>query len=65
MNKLISEDLVIVQSGSGGLHIYCNNDIDNLVKNAYVKCYTTNEYDIDYIVNSENSDKRSCIMLPV
>ena len=64
LNKLSYDDLIIVQSGSGGIHIYCNNDIENLVKNANIKCCSALGYDIDYIVNSGNSNKQACIMLP-
>ena len=62
LNKL-SEDDIIVESGSGSLHIYVNHNIPDLYKNAYVKCFKCDEFDIDYIA-SVDCDKCQSIMLP-
>ena len=59
----LSNDDILVESGSGGLHIYCHNDIDNLRKNANIACYKTTNYAIDYIT-SINPSKTAYIMLP-
>ena len=62
MSKLSLEDIV-VRSGSGGLHVYVNNDFDELYKNAYIKCYACDEYEIDYIA-AVKEDKQAGVMLP-
>ena len=59
----LSDNDVVVKSGSGGLHIYVNHDIDDLYKNAYIKCYACDDYEIDYIA-CVNDEKRATIMLP-
>ncbi|WP_334089831.1 DNA polymerase, partial [Helicobacter typhlonius] len=59
----LSNDDILVESGSGGLHIYCHNDIDNLRKNANIACYKTTNFAIDYIT-SVNPSKVAYIMLP-
>ena len=65
-NKLISMlsiDDIIVESGSGGLHIYCIHDLNDAYKNAYVEIHKCKEYSIDYIT-SYRYDKQATIMLP-
>ncbi len=62
MSKLSIDDIV-VRSGSGGLHVYVNNDFDELYKNAYIKCYACDEYEIDYIA-AVREDKQAGVMLP-
>lgn len=64
MKKLNDDDLVVVRSGSGGLHIYVNNDFNDLRKNANVKCYIGEGFDIDYMCNSDKCKSQACIMLP-
>ena len=65
-NKLLSMlsiDDIIVESGSGSLHVYCIHDLPDAYKNAYVEIYKCEEYSIDYIT-SYRYDKQATIMLP-
>ena len=59
-----SDNLVVVRSGSGGLHIYVNNDFNDLRKNANVKCFIGDGFDVDYMCNSDKCKSQACIMLP-
>lgn len=54
---------VIVKTGSGGLHIYCNTDGFFIQSNRMIKCYSCNEFDID-LMSSFDETKRSLIVLP-
>ncbi len=61
LNKL-PEDVVVVKSANGGLHIYCNRDYYGC-ENRMVKCAKTDNYDVDiFVAADENS--RSLIVLP-
>ena len=59
----ISDKDVIVQTASGGLHIYCNTDEYYIDSNRMVKCFTSNDYDVD-IFSSIDSNSRSLVVLP-
>ena len=59
----LSNDDIIVQTASGGLHIYSNTDEFYTTSNRMVKCYKSNDYDID-IFSCYDSYKRSLIVLP-
>ena len=61
LNKL-SENDIIVKTASGGLHIYCNTDEFIAKNNRMVKCYKSNEFDID-IFSCKESDKRSLVVM--
>ena len=63
MKKLNDDYLVVVRSGSGGLHIYANNDINDLRKNANVKCFIGDGFNVDYICNSDKYMSQACITL--
>lgn len=58
----LSEDDIIVKTGSGGLHIYCNTNDFYAHTNRWVHCIETPDYGID-LFNCVN-DKQSFIMLP-
>ena len=58
----LSDDDVIVKTASGGLHIYSNTDDFIANNNRMVKCYKSNEFDID-IFNSVDENKRSLIVM--
>ena len=60
--KLCDED-VVVKTGSGGLHIYCNKGCFKPASNRMIKIYTCDDYDID-IMCTVDSKKRSLVMLP-
>ena len=62
IDKLTSDD-IIVESGSGGLHIYCVHDIFTADKNRYIACYKCDDYSIDYLTSVDQS-KQSIVMLP-
>ncbi|KAH7814945.1 uncharacterized protein MONOS_16067 [Monocercomonoides exilis] len=62
LNKL-DEDDVVVQTASGGLHIYANTDDFYANSNRMIKCYTCDEFDGD-IMTSLDKSKRSLIVLP-
>ena len=62
MSKLSDEDIV-VQTASGGLHIYCNTEEYYVESNRMVKCYTSPEYDVD-IFSSVDVNSRSLVVLP-
>ena len=62
LTKLCDED-VVVKTGSGGLHIYCNKGCFKPASNRMIKIYTCDDYDID-IMCTVDSKKRSLVMLP-
>jgi hypothetical protein len=43
----LSDDDVIVKTASGGIHIYCNTDLFPASSNRMVKCFTSDDYDVD------------------
>ena len=59
----LSDDDIVVKTASGGLHIYCNTDDFVVNNNRMIKCYKSNEFDID-IFNCYDESKRSLIVLP-
>lgn len=61
--SLLSDDDVIVKTGSGGLHIYCNTEFFPFTSNRMIKCFTSTDYDVD-LMGSIDSNKRSLIVLP-
>ena len=61
--SLLSDDDVIVQTGSGGLHIYCNIDLFPFTSNRMIKCFTSTDFDVD-LMGAKDKDKRSLIVLP-
>jgi len=62
LNQLSDED-VIVKTGSGGLHVYCNTDFFTVNSNRMIKCYSCSDFDID-LMTSVDETKRSLIVLP-
>ena len=62
----LSDDIIVI-SGSGGLHVYVNNDLinegDESYDNKYIKCYKGDGFEIDYIT-SIHKYKESYITLP-
>ena len=62
LSKLSDKDF-IVQTASGGLHIYCNTNDYYVESNRMIKCFTSNDYDID-IFSSFDVDSRSLVVLP-
>ena len=58
----LSDDDVIVKTGSGGLHIYCNTECFPSTSNRMIKCYSCNDFDID-IMTSFDETKRSLIVM--
>lgn len=58
----LSDDDVIVKTGSGGLHIYCNTDLFTPSSNRMIKCYSCSEYDVD-IMSCVDKYKRSLIVM--
>lgn len=61
LSKLSDED-VIVKTGSGGLHIYCNTEFFEPTSNRMIKCYSCSDYDIDLMTSIDES-KRSLIVM--
>ena len=61
--SLLSIDDVIVLTGSGGLHIYCNSDLFPFTSNRMIKCYTSSDFDVDLMASIEEN-KRSLVVLP-
>ena len=61
--KMLSPDDLIVQTCSGGLHVYCNTDGFPVLSNRMIKYFTCEEYDVD-LMSSIEPDKRSLIVLP-
>ena len=60
--KLSDRD-VIVQTASGGLHVYCNTEEYYVESNRMVKCFTSSDFDID-IFSSIDPNSRSLVVLP-
>ena len=58
----LSDNDVIVKTGSGGLHIYCNTDLFIPSSNRMIKCYSCSDYDID-IMSCVDKMKRSLIVM--
>ena len=58
----LSDDDIIVKTGSGGLHIYANIGDMNIKQNRYIKCFTCDDYDIDLLSSVE--PKQSLVVLP-
>lgn len=61
LSKLDDKD-VIVKTGGGGLHIYCNTNLFPATSNRMVKCYKCDDYDID-LMTSIDENKRSLIVM--
>ena len=62
IDRLAHND-VIVKTGSGGLHVYCNTELFPATSNRMVKCYTCDDFDID-IFSSVEPNKQSLVVLP-
>ena len=62
LSRLSHEDL-IVKTGSGGLHVYVNQDLFFASSNRMIKCYSCNDFDVD-LMCSVDEDKRSLVVLP-
>ncbi|KAH7821374.1 uncharacterized protein MONOS_16521 [Monocercomonoides exilis] len=62
LNKL-DEDDAVIQTASGGFHIYANTDDFYANSNKMIKCCTCDEFDVD-IMTSLDESKRSLIVLP-
>lgn len=60
MSKLSDED-VIVRTGSGGLHVYCNTEFFYTTTNRMIKCYSCEDYDVD-LMTSVDEKSRSLIV---
>ena len=54
---------VVVKTASGGLHIYCNEDFFSLTSNRMVKCYASNDFDVD-IFSCHDPTKMSIAVIP-
>ena len=64
MNALSNfNNIVIVQTGNGGLHIYTKR-YDYECNNRNTKWFLSEKYDIDLFNSDKNKDKRSLIVLP-
>ena len=62
LQKLKPHDIV-VQTCSGGLHIYCNTGEFKPASNRMIKIFTCDDYDVD-IMSTIDESKRSLIVLP-
>lgn len=65
-NKIISnlsDEDVVVRTGSGGIHVYVNQDLFFTQSNRSIKCYSCEDYDVD-LMTSTNEQSRSLIVLP-
>ena len=62
ISKLSDED-VIVKTGSGGIHVYVNQGLFFTNTNRMIKCYTCEDYDID-LMTSVDETSRSLIVMP-
>ena len=58
----LSDDDIIVKTGSGGLHVYANIDEYPIKHNSYIKCFTSVDFDIDLFSSVEL--KQSLVVLP-
>ena len=54
---------VVVKTASGGLHIYCNQDFFTLTSNRMIKCFTSEDFDVD-IFGCYDPTKRSIVVIP-
>ena len=54
---------VVVKTASGGLHIYCNQDFFTLTSNRMIKCFTSEDFDVD-IFGCHDQNKRSIVVMP-
>ena len=54
---------VVVKTASGGLHIYCNQEWFSLTSNRMIKCYTSEDFDID-IFGCYDPTKKSFVVVP-
>lgn len=61
--KKLPDDACVVQTPSGGLHIYCNVDGFPVTSNRMVKCYKCEDFDID-LLSGVDPDKRSLVVAP-
>ena len=59
----LSDEDVVVRTGSGGLHVYCNTEFFTVRSNRMIKCYSCSDFDID-LMTSIDETKRSLIVLP-
>ena len=59
----LSDDDVVVQTVSGGLHIYCNKGDFKAASNRMIKVYQCDDYDVD-IMCTIDKQKRSLVVLP-
>ena len=59
----LSDDDIIVKTASGGIHIYCNTDLFPASSNRMVKCFTSDDYDVD-IFSTVDKNKQSLVVLP-
>ena len=58
----LSDDDVIVKTASGGLRIYCNTNDFYINNNRLIKCYRSDEYDID-LFSCYDESKRSLVVM--
>ena len=54
---------VVVKTASGGLHVYCNEEYFTLTSNRMIKCFTSENFDVD-IFGCHDQTKRSIVVLP-
>ena len=59
----LAENDVIVKTASGGLHIYCNTELFPASSNRMVKCFTSDDFDVD-LFSSVDENKQSLVVLP-
>ena len=59
----LPDDCVVVQTVSGGLHIYARLGNFKPTSNRMIKCYSNENYNID-LFTSVDSNKRSLVVLP-
>ena len=59
----LSIDDVVVKTASGGLHVYCNEEYFTLTSNRMIKCFTSENFDVD-IFGCHDQTKRSIVVLP-
>ena len=59
----LSDDDIIVKTASGGIHIYCNTDVFPASSNRMVKCFTSDDFDVD-IFSTVDESKQSLVVLP-
>ncbi len=59
----LGDQFQVVQTGGGGLHIYCNTGARPSLKSRTIKCYKSPDFDID-IFTSVDPESRSLVVLP-